>query len=109
MIACGVTAHKIFPGAHKTNNDALKAEGQHEQTMMLVKKSLHTMASVDCCMRINQFTGSSRIVGFSIRRLCEEIKQQIEIDIFSLFVISPPMLKIRSFRLLHSIRRVILH
>ena len=27
MIARGVTAHKIFPGAHETSNDALKAEG----------------------------------------------------------------------------------
>ena len=27
MITRGVTMHKIFPGAHKTSNDTLKAEG----------------------------------------------------------------------------------
>ena len=110
-IASGVTVHKIFPGAHETNNDALKAEGSTQKTMMLVKKSLHTMSLVDCCVQIDQFIcpGSNCIVGFSIQRLCEEILQQIEIDIFSLFVISPPILKIQSFRLSHSIRRLNLH
>ena len=32
MIALGVTAHKIFPGAHETSNDALKAEGSTQKS-----------------------------------------------------------------------------
>ena len=31
MIARGVTAHKISPGAHETNNDALKADGRTQK------------------------------------------------------------------------------
>ena len=110
-IARGVTAHKIFPGAQETSNDALKAEGQHKKAVMLVKKMMYTMVSIDCCMQIHQFTcrGSNCIVGFSIRRLCEEIQQQIEIDIFSLFVICPPIMKIQWFKLLHWIQCLILH
>jgi len=32
MIVRGVTTHKIFPGAHKTSNDTLKAEGWTQKT-----------------------------------------------------------------------------
>ena len=34
MIARGVTAHKIFPRAHETSNDALKAEGRTQKASL---------------------------------------------------------------------------
>ena len=39
MITCGATVHKIFPGAHETSDDTLKAEGWTQENVAFVKEN----------------------------------------------------------------------